>query len=67
MGDRMFSMTQDDEMALALPGKDRDGLEKGLQEAGNKIGARYPVTFYQNFQPEFPKPYKILGDELGIL
>jgi hypothetical protein len=25
------------------------------------------VTFYQNFQPDFPKPYKILGDELGIL
>lgn len=67
MGDRIFSMTQDDEMVLALPGKDLDGLEKGLQEAGNKIGARYPVTFYQNFQPEFPRPYKILGDELGIL
>jgi uncharacterized protein (DUF169 family) len=67
MGDRMFSMTQDDEMVLALPGKDLDGFKKGLQEAGNKIGARYPVTFYQNFQPDFPKPYKILGDELGIL
>ena len=67
MGDRMFSMTQDDEMILALPGKDLDGFKKGLQEAGNKIGARYPVTFYQNFQPDFPKPYKILGDELGIL
>jgi uncharacterized protein (DUF169 family) len=67
MGDRIFSMTQDDEMVLALPGKDLDGLKKGLQEAGNKIGARYPVTFYQNFQPDFPKPYKILGDELGIL
>jgi uncharacterized protein (DUF169 family) len=67
MGDRIFSMTQDDEMVLALPGKDLDGFKKGLQEAGNKIGARYPVTFYQNFQPDFPKPYKILGDELGIL
>ena len=67
MGDRIFSMTQDDEMVLALPGKDLKGLIKGLQEAGSKIGARYPVTFYQNFQPEFPKPYKILGEELGIL
>ena len=67
MGDRIFSMTQDDEMVFALPGKDLPGLLKGLQEAGNKIGARYPVTFYQNFQPDFPKPYKILGDELGIL
>jgi uncharacterized protein (DUF169 family) len=67
MGDRIFSMTQDDEMVLALPGKDLAGLIKGLQEAGNKIGARYPVTFYQNFQPDFPKPYKILGEKLGIL
>jgi uncharacterized protein (DUF169 family) len=67
MGDRIFSMTQDDEMVFALPGKDLEGIIKGLQEAGNKIGARYPVTFYQNFQPDFPKPYKILGDELGIL
>lgn len=67
MGDRIFSMTQDDEMVLGLPGKDLDGLIKGLQEAGNKIGARYPVTFYQNFQPDFPKPYKVLAEELGIL
>jgi hypothetical protein len=42
-------------------------LAQGLREAGNKIGARYPVTFYQNFQPEFPKPYKVLGEKLGIL
>ncbi len=67
MGDRIFSMTQDDEMVFGLPGKDLAGLIKGLREAGNKIGARYPVTFYQNFQPDFPKPYKIMGDELGIL
>ena len=60
-------MTQDDEMVLALPGKELQKLAQGLREAGNKIGARYPVTFYQNFQPEFPKPYKVLGEELGIL
>ena len=67
MGDRIFSMTQDDEMVFALPGKELQELAQGLREAGNKIGARYPVTFYQNFQPEFPKPYKVLGEELGIL
>ena len=67
MGDRIFSMTQDDEMVFALPGKQLQELARGLREAGNKIGARYPVTFYQNFQPEFPKPYKVLGEELGIL
>ena len=67
MGDRIFSMTQDDEMVFGLPGKELQELAQGLREAGNKIGARYPVTFYQNFQPEFPKPYKVLGEKLGIL
>jgi hypothetical protein len=36
------------------------------KEAGKKIGARYPVTPYQNFEPEFPKPYKVLAEELGL-
>jgi uncharacterized protein (DUF169 family) len=67
MGDRIFSMTQDEEMVFSLPGNGLKELVQGLSEAGDKIGARYPVTFYQNFQPDFPKPYKILGDELGIL
>lgn len=66
MGDRIFSMTQDDEMIFALPGNKLQSLVDGLKEAGKKIGARYPVTFYQNFQPEFPKPYKELADELGL-
>jgi len=64
-GDRIFSMTQDDEMVFSIPGEGIESLIKGLQEAGKKIGARYPITFYQNFQPEFPKPYKELGDEVG--
>jgi uncharacterized protein (DUF169 family) len=66
MGDRIFSMTQDDEMVFALPGRDLETLLKGLKEAGNKIGARYPVTFYQGFQPEFPKYHMALGKELGL-
>mgnify|MGYP005838969285 CR=1 FL=1 len=66
MGDRIFSMTQDDEMVFALPGSKLQGLVDGLKGAGKKIGARYPVTFYQNFQPEFPKPYKAMADELGM-
>ena len=64
MGDRIFSTTQDDEMVFALPGNALDPLVEGLTEAGKKIGSRYPVTFYQNFQPEFPKPYKVMGKEL---
>jgi len=66
MGDRIFSMTQDDEMVFALPGKQLNALVEGMKEAGKKIGARYPVTSYQNFEPEFPKPYKMLGEKLGL-
>ncbi len=66
MGDRIFSMTQDDEMVFALPGADLEALVQGVKEAGKKIGARYPITFYQNFQPEFPKIYQELGKEIGV-
>jgi len=64
-GDRIFSMTQDEEMVLAFPGAGLENLVEGLKQAGKKIGARYPITFYQNFQPEFPKIYKSMGQELG--
>ena len=66
-GERIFAATQDDEMAFAVPGKYFPELTKVLREAGRGIGARYPVTPYQNFQPEFPKAHKELGKELGIL
>ena len=66
MGDRIFSMTQDDEMVFALPGNMLGELAAGLKAAGKKIGARYPVTSYQNFEPEFPKPYKALAEELDL-
>lgn len=66
MGDRIFSMTQDDELVFALPGHDLEPLVQGLKAAGNKIGARYPITSYQNFQPAFPKYHMALGRELGL-
>ncbi|MBW1982198.1 MAG: DUF169 domain-containing protein [Deltaproteobacteria bacterium] len=66
MGDRIFSMTQDDEMVFSIPGRDLSDLLEGLQQAGNKIGARYPVTFYQNFEPVFPKQYKELAQQLEL-
>ncbi len=65
-GDRVFSMTADDEMILALPYSFLESLITGLKEAGNKIGARYPITFYQNFQPEFPRHYQELATKLGL-
>lgn len=66
-GDRVFSMTQDDEMVFSLPGKFLTALVQDLGEAGKKVGAQYPVPVYLNFQPEFPKNFKDLGKELGIL
>lgn len=67
MGDRVFSMTQDDELVFSLPGGSLPQLVKGLTEAGARVGAQYPVPFYLNFEPEFPKAFRILGQEIGVL
>jgi uncharacterized protein (DUF169 family) len=67
MGDRIFSMTQDDELVFSLPCRHLDGLLTGLSEAACRIGARYPITFYQNFTPEFPAPYKERAKKWGII
>ena len=66
MGDRIFSMTQDDELVFAIGAEQMPALVEGLKMAGKKIGARYPVTFYQNFQPEFPPAYGDLAKQMGI-
>lgn len=66
LGDRIFSMTQDDELVVAFPGRFLPQVATGLKEAGKAIGARYPVTFYQNFEPEFPAPYKDTAARLGL-
>jgi uncharacterized protein (DUF169 family) len=66
MGDRIFSMTQDDEMVLSLPVEGLSALVSGLENAGRSIGARYPVTHYQAFEPVFPPAYGRLADELGL-
>ncbi len=65
-GDRIFSGTQDDEMTFAIPGRDLNDLVRGLMASGKKVGARYPVTPYMNYQPEFPKAHVSMGRELGI-
>jgi uncharacterized protein (DUF169 family) len=67
MGDRIFSMTQDDEMVLSFPVGLLDGLLHGLKEAARKIGARYPITFYQNFTPGFPPVYEERARKWGII
>jgi uncharacterized protein (DUF169 family) len=66
MGDRVFSLTQDDEMIFSLPGAFLNDLLEGLREAGKKVGAQYPVPFYLNFQPEFPPAFKAIGKDIGL-
>jgi uncharacterized protein (DUF169 family) len=66
-GERIFAGTQDDEVAFAFPAKSLSEFTKALKEVGKAMGARYPVTPFLNFQPDFPKAHKELGKELGIL
>jgi uncharacterized protein (DUF169 family) len=66
-GDRIFSMTQDDELVVSFPARVLEDVLSGIKEAGKKIGARYPITYYQNFQPEFPPPYRERAKRWGIL
>ena len=67
MGDRIFSMTQDDELVISFPARYLEGLLTGLKEAARNIGARYPITVYQNFTPEFPPAYKERAKKWGII
>jgi uncharacterized protein (DUF169 family) len=66
-GERIFAATQDDELVFASPGKFLHDLAGALKKVGKAMGTRYPVTPYQNFQPDFPKAHRELGKKLGIL
>ncbi len=66
-GDRIFSMTQDDELVVSLPARVLDAVLVGLKDAARKIGARYPITVYQNFSPAFPPPYRERAQKWGII
>lgn len=65
-GDRIFSLTQDDEMVFAIPGGCLSELLENLKEAGKKVGATYPIPMNLNFQPDYPKFFKELGKRIGI-
>jgi uncharacterized protein (DUF169 family) len=66
-GDRIFSMTQDDELVVSFPTHLFPGILNGLKEAARKIGARYPITVYQNFSPVFPPLYEERAKKWGII
>ena len=50
-----------------FPLKYLEGLLIGLKEAARKIGARYPITVYQNFTPTFPSVYLERAKKWGII
>jgi uncharacterized protein (DUF169 family) len=66
LGDRIFSMTQDDELVLSIPGSLLQPLYESLKVVGKKVGARYPVPNFLNYQPEFPKMYGEMGERLKL-
>ncbi len=66
LGDRIFSVTQDDEMVLSIPGDLLLPMFRSLNVVGKKVGLRYPVPSYLNYQPEFPPMYKEMAGKLGL-
>jgi uncharacterized protein (DUF169 family) len=62
-GDRIFGLTDDDEMIFAMPIKWADEVVHGL-EATHAAGIRYPVPKFMRFQPQYPPQYEKLREAL---
>jgi uncharacterized protein (DUF169 family) len=56
-GDRIFGMTQDDEMAFFIPSSKIDTVLDGLAKT-HKAGIRYPITSNFGFEGTFPPSYQ---------
>jgi uncharacterized protein (DUF169 family) len=56
-GDRIFGMTQDDEMSFMIPKSKVDTVLNGLAKT-HKSGIRYPITSFFNFEATFPPKYQ---------
>jgi uncharacterized protein (DUF169 family) len=63
-GDRVFAMTQDDEMIFTVPAGDIDQAIEGLTMAGRDLGLGYPIRVNQLFQPKLPPLYQVFLDSL---
>ena len=59
-GDRVWAMTQDDEMAFTIPIKLFDSVIRGL-EATHERGIRYPIPVDVRHEPTFPGQLKQVG------
>jgi uncharacterized protein (DUF169 family) len=58
-GDRIFGLTQDDEMAFSIPAARVDEVLEGLR-ASHKAGVRYPIPAYTQYEPHMPAKYRDL-------
>jgi uncharacterized protein (DUF169 family) len=55
-GDRIFGLTQDDEMAFSVPRSKVAMIQEGLAGT-HKGGIRYPIPAYLQFEGKFPDSY----------
>jgi len=63
-GDRVFALTQDDEMTFTMPLSKVEVTLKSLYESHKKAENRYPTTSYLHFEPRFPDSLYHLMDSL---
>lgn len=59
-GDRIFGLTQDDEMAFSIPAARIYEVVEGLR-ASHKAGLRYPIPTFSQFEPRMPAKYRQLS------
>lgn len=63
-GDRIFALTQDDEMAFTIPAAKLDEVVTGLEDT-HRFGMRYPTSSYLRFSPQLPNTYQDLMQYLA--
>lgn len=63
-GDRVFGLTQDDEVAFTIPFIKLKEILYGLEET-HKNGIRYPIPSFLRFTAEYPKNYEYLNTMIG--
>ena len=63
-GDRIFALTQDDEMVFTMPMSKVELTLSSLEESHKKGEARYPTISYLLFEPELPATFHRLMENL---
>lgn len=64
-GDRVFGMSQNDEMIFTLPPAQMEIIAQGLK-GGLSVGVqRYPIPVFLRFQPQMPPAYQKLMEFLS--